>query len=99
MAKLSKYAFLVQHHSYNSKTQIAELKSEKFHTKIIGVSTAIEATVIILDLIKEGIQLVELCGGFSKDDKDRIKKEINYKIPIGLVNHDEDDLKLLDLLQ
>lgn len=96
MSQLREYAFIVKHDSYSSINHKAELVSDVFKTKIIGVSSVKESVDVINVLIDEGIQLVELCGGFTEDEKRQIKNKIKEKLPIGLVRLDSLDVDLLD---
>ena len=36
-------------------------------------------------MVKEGIQLIELCGGFSPVWAWKIIEAIDYKVPVGVV--------------
>jgi len=96
MAALNNYAFLVKHKSYNPDNQNVVLKSSDFYTAIFGVANVDDAVSVIKKLADEGIQLVELCGGFTEDEKNIIKKEIKNIVPIGLVKLDNEDVELLE---
>lgn len=96
MGALKRYAFLVKHQSYSSDNQHAFLGSDEFSTTIVGVSGVEEAAVVTKELMKQGIQLVELCGGFTETEKNYIKQKVKGSIPVGIVKLDNDDLKLLE---
>ncbi|UII30475.1 DUF6506 family protein [Fulvivirga ulvae] len=96
MGVLKKYAFLVKHKSYSSASQRALLSSDDFSTTIIGVSGLEEAIKVTNELLKQGIQLVELCGGFTEAEKDCLKQEINSSLPVGVVKLDKEDIQLLE---
>lgn len=96
MGIFNKYAVLVKHESYSSETQNTFLRSDDFNTAIIGVSNADEAISVISELVNKGIQLVELCGGFTMDEKNQIKKEVKDTMPLGLVKLDDEDVQLLE---
>lgn len=96
MSKLIKYAFLVKHASYSSNSQKVVLSTNEFDTTIIGVSDVKEAIAVAKKLVKKGIQLIELCGGFTKNEQNQIKDTINYVIPIGLVGLNKEDEQLLE---
>lgn len=49
-------------------------------------------------MVKNGVQVIELCGGFKKDDLKRIKDAVKEKIPVGLVNFDAAEKQKLKLL-
>lgn len=96
MRQLSKYAFLVKHKSYSSDTQHAFMGSDEFTTTIVGVSNVEEAVAVTKGLMENGIQLVELCGGFTEEEKKYIKQKVKHAIPMGVVKLDSDDVKLLE---
>ncbi|ELR70648.1 Hypothetical protein C900_03629 [Fulvivirga imtechensis AK7] len=96
MTTLSRYAFIVKHKSYSSLYQRASLETDEFKTLIVGVSDTKEATEAIKQLLSEGVQVIELCGGFSEAEKDQIKQDIGGKIPLGVVKFDNEDLKKLE---
>jgi len=83
MTTLSKYAFLVKHKSYHSDHQRSFLGTDEFATTVVGVKDVDNALEVIKDLAKEGVQLVELCGGFSKAEEDFLKNHMNEKLVIG----------------
>jgi len=96
MKKLTKYAFLIKHSSYSSKIQRSQFSSDEFSSIIIGVSDIEDSLFVINGLITDGIELVELCGGFSKDEELIIKDKIRKVIPIGRAVMDAEDEILLE---
>ena len=96
MGVLNKYAFLVKHKSYSSAGQSTFLGTDEFSTTIVGVSGLEEAVEVTNELMRQGIQLVELCGGFTESEKNHIKQIVKGRIPVGVVKLDDDDLKLLE---
>ena len=48
-------------------------------------------------MVSEGIQLIELCGGFTRAEAHLIEREARG-VPIGLVTYTEDQEKRLGLL-
>lgn len=96
MTSPSRYAFIVKHKSYSAQHQQATLETDEFKTVIVGVSNPQEALAIINSLISKGIQVVELCGGFTEPEKDHIKQELKHQIPLGIVKFDDKDLEMLE---
>jgi hypothetical protein len=95
MKKLSKYAFLIKHDSYSSQYYHASLKSDKFESVFFGVKNVDDAINVIRDLIKEGFELVELCGGFSEFEELKIKVLTRSIIPVGRAELKPKDVELL----
>ncbi|OQY43556.1 MAG: hypothetical protein B6240_12220 [Desulfobacteraceae bacterium 4572_87] len=46
------------------------------------------AAVLAADLLKEGIQAIELCGGFGSVGVSKIVEAVEGKIPVGVVRFD-----------
>lgn len=95
MPKLKRYAFIVKHQSYGKEKQNALLESKDFETKIVGVSSCEEAVEVINDLVENKVQLVELCGGFSNEEKAVIKEKTKGVVAIGFAELDDENNDLL----
>lgn len=59
--------------------------TDKFKMKVVGVKSPEEAIEVAKQMVNEGIQLIELCGGFSPVWAGKIIEAINYQIPVGVV--------------
>ena len=59
--------------------------TEKFFMKVVGVSAPAEGIEVAKTMVAEGIQLIELCGGFSPVWAGKIIEAIDYKVPVGVV--------------
>jgi len=46
--------------------------------------------------IEDGVELIELCGGFEEDDVQKIIVAIDGKIPVGSVKFNGDELEKLE---
>lgn len=54
---------------------------------VVGVSSADEGARIAEQLVGEGVELIELCGGFGYDGAKTIHDRVGNKVPVGLVMH------------
>lgn len=90
--RLKKYAFIMQHHSYEGINTRKIIESTVFKGIIVSVGTKDEALNQCNALIDEGVQMIELCSGFSVDDHQHIKKNIKSYVPIARATFDEKDL-------
>ena len=54
---------------------------------VIGVASAEEGADIAKQLVLEGIELIELCGGFGYTGAKKIADEVGDEVPVGLVMH------------
>ena len=65
----------------------AVIETPTSQISVIGVSSIEEAARIAKQLVQEGIELIELCGGFGYDGAKKIHDEVGGQIPVGLVVH------------
>lgn len=82
---LKNFAFIVKAPGYMAETHHAELVSVDFSTQVIGVSNLGEAITSAQKLIQDGVQLIELCGGFSEDDAAELRLQTGHQVPVGVV--------------
>lgn len=59
--------------------------TNNFKMKVVGVQDAEEGIEVAKKMVEEGIQLIELCGGFSPVWAGKIIEAIEYAVPIGVV--------------
>ena len=61
------------------------LGTDQFKMKVVGVSNPEQGIAAAKTMIAEGIQLIELCGGFSPVWAGKIIEAIDYAVPVGVV--------------
>ncbi len=59
--------------------------TETFSMKVVGVKSASQGPQVAKEMVEEGIQLIELCGGFSPVWAGKVLEAIDYKVPVGVV--------------
>ncbi len=59
--------------------------TDSFKMKVVGVRTPEQGVDVAKAMVEEGVQLIELCGGFSPVWTGRIIEAIGYKVPVGVV--------------
>lgn len=94
--KFKSYGFIVMAHRFSPKMKKHVFTSQHFKTTVVCVSSFEEACVEAQNLVEEGIQLLELCGGFGKDLCEKIIEFIDGKIPVGYVEFFPSEQKKLD---
>lgn len=61
------------------------MDSGLFRTEIVGVSSLSEAKEVAKSLVGDGIQVIELCGGFDGEGAGEIIAYLDSEVPVGLV--------------
>jgi ribosomal protein S18 acetylase RimI-like enzyme len=77
---LTKFGFIVTGDNF---TQYQG--TEHFSMKVVGVKSASQGPSVAQEMVEEGIQLIELCGGFSPVWAGKVIEAIEYKVPVGVV--------------
>ena len=77
---LTKFGFIVTGDRF-----VQHQGTEKFHMKVVGVENPQEGVAAAKEMVAEGIQLIELCGGFSPVWAGKIIEAIEYAVPVGVV--------------
>jgi transcription antitermination factor NusA-like protein len=55
---------------------------------VIGVKKYSEAEKIAQELVKEGVDAIELCAGFGNEGTAAVSRAINGQVPVGVVRFD-----------
>jgi len=69
-----------------------------FSMKVVGVSDPAQGIEVARQMVAEGIQLIELCGGFSPVWAGRIIEAIDYRVPVGVVAYGPESIDALHRL-
>lgn len=95
---LSKFAMIIKGPGYAPEIHRACLASTCFSTAIVGVSSFEQALLAAQQLAQDGVQLIELCGGFSPEEAETLKAALTPRIPVGVVRYtDEEQAQLAAL--
>jgi hypothetical protein len=82
---LCHYAFLVKADGCSRNTHTAAVAGVAFTTHLIGVDDFTAAVDACTELLAQGVQLIELCDGFSADEARRLRLRIGHQVPVGVV--------------
>ena len=77
---LKKFGFIVTGDNFEQ-----EQGTDKFYMKVVGVDNPEKGIEVAKSMVKDGIQLIELCGGFSPVWTGKIIEAIDYAVPVGVV--------------
>jgi Family of unknown function (DUF6506) len=72
--------------------------TEKFSMKVVGVRHPEEGIAAAKEMLTEGIQLIELCGGFSPVWAGKIIEAIDYAVPVGVVAYGPESIDAMHRL-
>ena len=82
---LTKFGFIVTGSGLDPQKHRVEFASKQFTTIVVGVTRPEQAIDVARALVSEGIQLLELCGGFGPIWTGKIIEALNNQIPVGAV--------------
>jgi hypothetical protein len=95
---LRRFGFIVKAAGYDSREHRSILDSGQFKTVVVGVASCEAARDVVREMVADGIQLIELCGGFTRDDRAALEQCIEFAVPIGVVTYSaEEEARLGDL--
>jgi hypothetical protein len=82
---LTRFGFIVTGAGLDPDRHRQHLRSDAFEMVTVGVTSPAQALPVACELVAEGIQLIELCGGFGPVWTARIIEAIGDRIPVGSV--------------
>ena len=88
---LQRYGFIVKSADLDMFKHHGQIASEQFSMSVSGVSSVDEAILVAQEMLTRRVQLIELCGGFSPEDAQRIRDAINDHIPVGVVQYTDEE--------
>ena len=84
---LQRFGFIVKGAGYDPAEHVVRLDSPLISTTMVGVATAEQALPVAKRMVADGIQLIELCGGFGPLWTARVIEAIGGAVPIGSVSY------------
>jgi Family of unknown function (DUF6506) len=98
---LKKWAYIFLSPGFDPKEHSISLRSEQTEVRIVGIEMTKKemVTTIAQDLVEEGVQMIELCGGFGPIWVARVTEAIAGAVPVGSVAYGpESRIPLLEIL-
>ncbi|MCG8588128.1 MAG: DUF6506 family protein [Proteobacteria bacterium] len=90
---LTRFGFIVTGDDFEQETG-----TTKFRMKVIGVSAPEKGVAVAKQMVADGVQLIELCGGFSPVWAGRIIEAIDYAVPVGVVAYGPESIDAMHAL-
>src|SRR5688572_9455708 len=84
---LKRFGFIVTGAQLDPKKHRVVMESAAFSMTAVGVERAEQAVAAAQQLVAEGVQLIELCGGFGPVWTGKIIEAIDRKVPVGSVGY------------
>jgi len=84
---LKKAAFLFVFPDADSKKHRATVETPTLSLKIVGAKDFDDAVNVAKSLVEEGIQLIELCGGFGPVGTAKVIEAVGDEIPVASVSY------------
>ncbi len=90
---LTRFGFIVTGDNF---TQVQG--TDTFKMTVVGVAKAEQGIEVAKQMVKDGIQLIELCGGFSPVWAGKIIEAIHYAVPVGVVAYGPESIDAMHKL-
>lgn len=92
---LTDFAFIVFGWDYDPNSHTKIMESETLKTRVVGVDSLERAEAVAVELVADGVQLIELCGWFGPKGAARIIDAVGDQVPVGFVTHGSDSVNTL----
>ena len=90
---LTRFGFIVTGDAF-----VQHQGTDRFAMKVVGVRHPQDGVAAAKEMVAEGIQLIELCGGFSPVWAGKIIEAIDYAVPVGVVAYGPESIDAMHRL-
>ncbi len=63
------------------------MRSQTFEMTAVGVREPAQALAVAQQMVRDDVQLIELCGGFGPIWRSRVIEAVAGRIPVGAVGY------------
>jgi hypothetical protein len=84
---LDYFGFIFTGRGLDPATHRSVIAQDDFRTLVVGVSSADQGVGVAQEMVADGVQLIELCGGFGPVWTGRILEATQGAVPIGSVGY------------
>jgi hypothetical protein len=84
---LDAFGFIFTDRGLDPKTDRSVIARDGFRAVIVGVAEASQAVAVATEMLDDGIQLIELCGGFGPLWTAKVIEAVHGRIPVGSVGY------------
>ena len=84
---LDYFGFIFTGRGMQPETHRSVIAQDDFRTLIVGVSSADQGVEVAREMVADGVQLIELCGGFGPVWTGKIVDATDGAVPVGSVGY------------
>lgn len=84
---LERFGFIVTGDGMDPAVHRAEISSDRFTSVMVGVTEPAQALPVAREMVEDGVQLIELCGGFGPAWTAAVEEAIAGAVPVGSVGY------------
>ena len=84
---LDHFGFIFTGRGMDPATHRSVIEEGDFRTVVVGCSSADQGVGVAREMVADGVQLIELCGGFGPVWTGRIIEAIEGAVPVGSVGY------------
>lgn len=95
---LTRFGFIVSGRGLDPKRDRMVMASASFSMIVVGVPHPRDGVAVARALLEEGVQLLELCGGFGPTWTAQILDAVEHRIPVGAVAYGPESIDAMHAL-
>jgi hypothetical protein len=95
---LTHFGFIVTGAQLDPMTHRSVMQSPAFRMTAMGVASPAQGAAAAQQLVKEGVQLIELCGGFGPKWTAQVQEAIGHVVPVGAVGYGPESIDAMHAL-
>lgn len=95
---LRRFGFIVCGSGLDAAKHHAELRSESFLMRVVGITSLGDGPAVAKRMVADGVELIELCGGFGPAGTAAVIAAIEGRVPVGSVAYGPESIAGLHAL-
>jgi Family of unknown function (DUF6506) len=95
---LGRFGFIVSGAGLDASHHRVELRSPRFTMIAVGVASPADGPRVARELVRDGVQLIELCGGFGPVGTAAVLAAVEGAVPVGSVAYGPESIAALQAL-